>query len=90
MRYKLQSGVAVGVGGNGVFVGVGGIDVPVGVGESVGEGEFVGVGERSGISSIGLPKPLRREVRNFSTIPSRQAVSGMTGQILLISGKITG
>jgi len=89
---KLQSGVGVAVGGSvavGRLVSVG-VGVMVGVSVMVGVGVGDGTGVLVGALAIWLPRPLTREVLNFSTIPSRQAERGISGQMLLINGRIMG
>jgi hypothetical protein len=74
--------VGVSVGGS---VGVG-VLVFVGVSVFVGVFVLVGVADSVGTTMIWLPMPLMREVRNLSTMPSRQVLSGTTGHQLLMKG----
>jgi len=86
MLYRLQSGVGVRVDVE-VIVGV---KVEVGVDVIVGVGVMVGVSVQVGADKIGPETPITREVRNFSTMPSRSALNVTDGQILLNSGRKNG
>ena len=76
-----------------VIVGVNeGVNVNVAVGDGVivGVGVMVGVWVQVGADRIGPETPITREVRNFSTMPSRSALRVTDGQILLRSGRKNG
>ncbi len=73
----------------GVFVIVG-VKVVVGVDVRVDVGVMVGVWVQVGAERIGPDTPTKREVRNFSTMPSRSAFKVTEGQILVRMGKNRG
>ena len=61
-----------------------------GVVVNVGVGVIVGVWVQVGAERIGPETPNEREVRNFSTMPSRSAFKVTDGQILVRIGKNRG
>ena len=75
--------------GEGVIEGVV-VGVSVGVGVMVGVSVMVGVWVQVGADKIGPDTPITRDVRNFSTMPSRSALMVTEGQILLNMGKKKG
>ena len=73
----------------GVLVAVG-VNEGVVVGVMVGVGVIVGVCVQVGAERIGPETPITREVRNFSTMPSRSALRGTEGQKLVRNGRNNG